>query len=107
MGDRGVRINGPKLAEIRRQKGMTGAVFAVEAGIGPSTLSLYENGRANPYPMKLAQIEKVIGLDAIEEVIGDEDAFLAYLGHESRRKLFPPKKKLRKLKRLKKSKLTK
>lgn len=42
------KINGKKLAEIRRENGLTQAQLAKKMGVSEATIGFYENGRTNP-----------------------------------------------------------
>lgn len=42
------KINGKKLAEIRKENGLTQAQLAKKMGVSEATIGFYENGRTNP-----------------------------------------------------------
>jgi transcriptional regulator with XRE-family HTH domain len=68
----------PRLVrELRKRTGLTQEKFAAKLGVTYPTINRWENGRANPSPLALKQLEELLrglgerGKDLIREFFSD------------------------------------
>lgn len=81
MKPSGIAINGPALAEIRRQAGLSKSAAAKLAGISHATWSQYEGNTRGASTAALEQIckalniedERAIRADVLAELVADMD----------------------------------